>query len=1044
MKQDAIRFVQALYPSAGPHGFVAVCSSVPGQKTGGMLSKHFRTDDAEGIAAYAESEDAAQRNVYLSLCAHASDLGSAKRGSRAQKILAPGAWLDIDVAGPNHAAQNLPRTIPEVVEILQAFDFEPSMVVRTGGGVHAYWLFDAPISLEKDRLEVQKFLRAWQERAAEAAKVKSWHVDNTSDMARVLRIPGTHNWKPAAIAAGTPAPMVDYLIADGQRYAYPILRGFMRAKSAEASAELASLFGQTSAPGIASHDGETPEAAEPNSLTPPAEALAWDDEKTKAEILDKIKRNRKADRKATLEAFRDGKPWAVKGERDSKAQQLASWLAWYTGGMGSIAAVCALAEPSLRAMEEESPEDFISEDQFEEKVARAMVDARHACDENRKIEERFMDRSFAQARGQFEKVAQRALSAVPAAPAAPAATDSVSAPQAAIASEPEGCAPSIGEAAPGGAFPEPSTVTITTAEGSVTTPADAFFEAAGARASTALALVPQIVKHEGDEEEDGTPARYYSLSELEAAAEDQSALSGLRVTVVDLKKLFIIQKGETFYVLQRSADGIWRYHNGIQRGELQVSIPRDLRCIPKQIPYQLADGEVRTARTPETMVFFDWEGYKADGTTRKKTLQEVLDELCTVARGGVIYDFTIERSFYSPIDQTLHVAAGVVRKDIEPEFNADVDAWLRTFGDTQADTDKFLDWTATLTKLDSPTSGLYLSGPKSAGKTMYALGCASLWNAGYFLEMSALFSSFNAGLIGCPVVVADEMLPNDTNGKPVQTHRLRKIIGDSNHELRIKFQSNAVIKGAIRAIFLANDENMLSTGDENLGAEALAAVAGRFLHIRANEKGAEFLRNLGGRHGDAETGKAGTKDWIDGSIIAKHFLWLRDNRPVKMGDRFVVEGEASKVHFRLASNGSVPSLVVDWLVYCLEKPGDDLLREYGVLLGEGRFLVNAPRMLKYWDKYIKSDRATPTLSRINKALSNLAIRPEHGDLHREEIDGKRIAYHVINVDQILQNAEESGIGDPAVLRKTINGPSRNKFDKSAIAAAFGNDPTKKG
>ena len=47
-------------------------------------------------------------------------------------------------------------------------------------------------------------------------------------------------------------------------------------------------------------------------------------------------------------------------------------------------------------------------------------------------------------------------------------------------------------------------------------------------------------------------------------------------------------------MLQRSADGTWRYHNGIQRGELQVSIPRDLRCIPKAIPYQLAPGEERT------------------------------------------------------------------------------------------------------------------------------------------------------------------------------------------------------------------------------------------------------------------------------------------------------------------------------------------------------------------------------------------------------------------------------------------------------------------
>lgn len=130
---------------------------------------------------------------------------------------------------------------------------------------------------------------------------------------------------------------------------------------------------------------------------PTAPPPSWDDERTKLVILSKITRNRHPDRAATLRAFRDGKPWDAE-----KAYALVSWLCWYTGGMGSIAAICELAEPSLAGM------PSLSDAQFEELVTRMMADARRRCDENREIEARFLERGFAQARGKFEKLAAAA------------------------------------------------------------------------------------------------------------------------------------------------------------------------------------------------------------------------------------------------------------------------------------------------------------------------------------------------------------------------------------------------------------------------------------------------------------------------------------------------------------------------------------------------------------------------------------------------------------------------------------------------------------
>ena len=65
----------------------------------------------------------------------------------------------------------------------------PSVVIRTGGGYHAYWLLDAPfvIGSEKGRTWIEDLQRRW------VALVGA--DPQAADLPRVLRIPGTHNRK---------------------------------------------------------------------------------------------------------------------------------------------------------------------------------------------------------------------------------------------------------------------------------------------------------------------------------------------------------------------------------------------------------------------------------------------------------------------------------------------------------------------------------------------------------------------------------------------------------------------------------------------------------------------------------------------------------------------------------------------------------------------------------------------------------------------------------------------------------------------------------
>ncbi len=74
MRDLTLKYLRAVFP-VGSSGYFAVCSAEPERKSGGMLSRHFATHELEPAADYILAEDAAGRNTYVTLCAHAADVG---------------------------------------------------------------------------------------------------------------------------------------------------------------------------------------------------------------------------------------------------------------------------------------------------------------------------------------------------------------------------------------------------------------------------------------------------------------------------------------------------------------------------------------------------------------------------------------------------------------------------------------------------------------------------------------------------------------------------------------------------------------------------------------------------------------------------------------------------------------------------------------------------------------------------------------------------------------------------------------------------------
>ena len=55
-----------------------------------------------------------------------------------------GLWADIDVAHSVHSKKNLPPTIEKALEVLELAEMKPTLLVNSGHGIQAWWLFTEP------------------------------------------------------------------------------------------------------------------------------------------------------------------------------------------------------------------------------------------------------------------------------------------------------------------------------------------------------------------------------------------------------------------------------------------------------------------------------------------------------------------------------------------------------------------------------------------------------------------------------------------------------------------------------------------------------------------------------------------------------------------------------------------------------------------------------------------------------------------------------------------------------------------------------------
>lgn len=191
--QTPAGFLALLYPDATFDGWLTFFTKARDGKTVTAAFHRSKLADAEKWAI----AQAKGSNIWHGVCLRKEKPAKNKRGEAKDVIAIPGIWFDLDVRGPGHAEKNLPETFEEALDFLASLPLKPTLIVFTGGGLQPYWLFPEPmrLSTEADWNRAKNLSERWQRFVLAIGRERGWKLDNTSDLPRVLRLPGTYNRK---------------------------------------------------------------------------------------------------------------------------------------------------------------------------------------------------------------------------------------------------------------------------------------------------------------------------------------------------------------------------------------------------------------------------------------------------------------------------------------------------------------------------------------------------------------------------------------------------------------------------------------------------------------------------------------------------------------------------------------------------------------------------------------------------------------------------------------------------------------------------------
>ena len=358
-------------------------------------------------------------------------------------------------------------------------------------------------------------------------------------------------------------------------------------------------------------------------------------------------------------------------------------------------------------------------------------------------------------------------------------------------------------------------------------------------------------------------------------------------------------------------------------------------------------------------------------------------EMIPDAAGGRISDINTDRA-------TLVIGMYRLDPKLIAEFNPDVDDWLKSWtGDHYFDICRWIGWS--LAFKEGPTCALSVQGFPGIGKGMLVQGLAEVLEVPNIMYGEELVGKHRTSLTKTPFICVNEGWPIASKSHH-PANLVRELIGSSRLAIEEKFKSVATVYNPCRLILTSNNESVVAalTKGQILERADKEALISRIYHMVAPSTAFGWLNARGGR--------AFTKDWIrpdDGTaskkILAKHFLWLYENRHDygHKGNRFLCDGSDmmhNQIHRVLSSDYQFTPLVVESVLKLIDVgPGNGISGgewerdSYHYDVESGIFEISAKAVNEIYRKYLMALSREPlTLHKIKQVLQNFAMHVDRG------------------------------------------------------------------
>jgi len=194
---DSAAFLSELYSDGDEHGLWLVLTR---KHNGRMLSASYTSVEAtsEDVAKWPGFGD----DVYINIAPRNREILSHERGKLPDLGGVRALWADIDIQDPVHKKPGLPPDRDAAMKLIDATGAVPTFVVDSGHGLQPYWCFNELqlFETDADRDEMQKLSWRWGQWLIELGKRAGWAVDSVHDLPRMMRVPGTMNYKAEPVA----------------------------------------------------------------------------------------------------------------------------------------------------------------------------------------------------------------------------------------------------------------------------------------------------------------------------------------------------------------------------------------------------------------------------------------------------------------------------------------------------------------------------------------------------------------------------------------------------------------------------------------------------------------------------------------------------------------------------------------------------------------------------------------------------------------------------------------------------------------------------